>query len=249
MTYKRIEVRNYPFTRVTYWPDTSRAGLFTTAATDVLEDAAHLAVALCLFEAVPPVVVLLGVLRRAGENGRLGLAVLEGCGVDRQLLELDIRQALDPQVGTRGNVLDLGKVCEVASRAEEEAAGLGHNWVGSEHLVLALFGMGDPTVNDLFHKHGVTREAFQAKLAEFLGPYRGAKPGFDSPPRHALADATEVLDGHPRFRGRDPAEQAVGHHQEGHRPEPHQQQASPPHGRFTKVNLLTANTSFDGIGS
>jgi ATP-dependent Clp protease ATP-binding subunit ClpC len=118
---------------------------------------------------VPPVVVLWYVLRRWNHSGGwLGLAVLEACGVNRKALEHDIEEELGPLRGTSGPGLDLGKIQAMAFRANEEAASLGHNYVGTEHLVLALVNDEDAVVGKLFQKHAVNAERFKAKLVELL---------------------------------------------------------------------------------
>jgi ATP-dependent Clp protease ATP-binding subunit ClpA len=153
-----------------WWTESARplGRGFTTAAIEALDDVKGLATAQGIGGEVPPVVVLWCVLLRWNKSGRLGLAVLEACGVDRQSLEHDIEAALRPRFGSSGPGLALERIYQVALRANEEAASLGHNYIGTEHLVLALFNGGDATVDSLFQQHAITREAFNAKLGEIL---------------------------------------------------------------------------------
>jgi ATP-dependent Clp protease ATP-binding subunit ClpA len=55
----------------------------------------------------------------------------------------------------------------VVHGAGEEATGLGHTWLGTEHLLLGLFG--DPDVADLLSSVGVHRAAVLEDLEAILG--------------------------------------------------------------------------------
>ncbi|MBV9125744.1 MAG: hypothetical protein JO112_20535 [Planctomycetes bacterium] len=153
-----------------WWPDPERSPErgFTEAAIKVLDDVEGLANTRKISGAVPPVVVLWCVLRRWNQSGRLGLVVLEACGVSRESLEHDIEEELRPRFGSSGLGVDLGTIHQVVLKAHEEAATLGHNWVGTEHLVLALLTSEDTVLGKLFQKYGVSRERFKPKLAEIL---------------------------------------------------------------------------------
>jgi len=53
-------------------------------------------------------------------------------------------------------------------RAELEARELGHNYVGSEHLVLAIVGTADPSLSALVKQHGVHYEAVKEAILRIL---------------------------------------------------------------------------------
>jgi ATP-dependent Clp protease ATP-binding subunit ClpA len=57
--------------------------------------------------------------------------------------------------------------------AQEEARMLGHNHIGSEHLLLGLLHERDGTAGEVLAAAGITVEAARAQVEEFAGP--GAK--------------------------------------------------------------------------
>ena len=56
------------------------------------------------------------------------------------------------------------------SEAELEAKELGHNYVGSEHLVLAIVKLGDPALTTLLTQHGVSHSKVTEAVVSLLHP-------------------------------------------------------------------------------
>src|SRR6186997_2113904 len=124
-----------------WWPDPDAKldrGL-TSAAIEVLDHVKEQAGEWRLAGLVPPSLVLWCVLEALGHEWQTGQAVLEACGVDRVAMERDSEADVASQAGSSADEPDMRSIYEVAVRANEEAATLGHNWVGTEHLVLTLF--------------------------------------------------------------------------------------------------------------
>jgi hypothetical protein len=96
------------------------------------------------------------------------MEVLRACGVDTVALERAIEQGVPVSSGSGRPVQDFGDIYAVAVRAREEALLLKHGWVGTEHLVLALFTGGDALTNRLFEDYGIASEAFKQTLNELL---------------------------------------------------------------------------------
>ncbi len=73
----------------------------------------------------------------------------------------------------------------VVVRAEEHARRLGHDFIGCEHLLLALAGADEPA-GAVLRGHGVTPARVEAEILRTVGPGRGIDPltGLD---REALA--------------------------------------------------------------
>jgi hypothetical protein len=55
-------------------------------------------------------------------------------------------------------------------QAEREAKELGHNYVGSEHLVLAIVKLADPALRTVLEAHGVTYERVRETVVRLLRP-------------------------------------------------------------------------------
>lgn len=109
---------------------------------------------------------------------KLGRIALEGIGIDpfdlaRRLDELLTERAREHPVGYdhKEGVLVLvntGKPCQpwdfaallepLLQQAEHEAKELGHNYVGSEHLVLAICTSAGPPLSDLLQQYGISRQ-------------------------------------------------------------------------------------------
>jgi ATP-dependent Clp protease ATP-binding subunit ClpA len=53
-------------------------------------------------------------------------------------------------------------------QAEHEANELGHDHVGSEHLVLAILVLADPTLRPLLQQHGISHKQVKQKVISLL---------------------------------------------------------------------------------
>ena len=58
---------------------------------------------------------------------------------------------------------------EVVERAQAEARGLGHGWIGTEHLLLGLLGEGDGIAARALQAAGVTAEAVRHEVGRVIG--------------------------------------------------------------------------------
>jgi hypothetical protein len=121
------------------------------------------------------------------DSGGLALVVLEAADLDPQDVvdELRARQARDGGAGS----LD-----DVAGRAVDQARGLGHSYVGTEHLLLGLTSgptreLARLTLKDM----GLTHESALHGVATALSAYTYAREtltfsGLSAPIRAALED-------------------------------------------------------------
>jgi hypothetical protein len=130
---------------------------------------------------------------------KLGLAAIEKAGgyrfdliraLDRLLQEraselplaLDVEQPANCDKDRRGAVLvprpnqpfvpwDSDDLLEpLLSQAQSEAKELGHDYIGSEHLVLAIVKLADPTLGNLLRDCGVTHERVREAVVDILRP-------------------------------------------------------------------------------
>jgi ATP-dependent Clp protease ATP-binding subunit ClpC len=138
------------------------------------------------------------VARRAGygevESEHLFIALLElgsgiaidimhELGIDSEELLEELRDRMEENVGTAGKMQpDFSpRLKRILSLAEKSARELGHNYVGTEHLLIGLADEGKGTVVEIFDEHGVSGDEVKKLLMEILGEEYGFEYGFVSP--------------------------------------------------------------------
>jgi ATP-dependent Clp protease ATP-binding subunit ClpA len=121
---------------------------------------------------------------------KVGLVALEQAGVDRFDLVRGMDRLLEEKASEHTIVYDKQQgvllladtrrpydgwdfedlLEPLLSEAELEAKELGHNYVGSEHLVLAIVKLGDPALTTLLTQHGVSHTKVTEAVVSFLHP-------------------------------------------------------------------------------
>ena len=114
--------------------------------------------------------ILLGLVK---EGSGVGANVLKNLGVDLREVVLAVekltRSGPDNDLDTKGKLpqtVDAKKVIEFAIR---ESRRLGHNYVGTEHLLLGLLGVEDSTANRVLVNLGVVLGDAREELLMLLG--------------------------------------------------------------------------------
>jgi ATP-dependent Clp protease ATP-binding subunit ClpA len=140
------------------------------------------------------------------EHVLLGL-VQEGTGVAAQVLknlDVDLKKVRAEVEGlveqgtspaTRGQFPFTPRAKRVLELALEEAQGLGHNYIGTEHLLLGLIRENDGPAAHVLRNLGVGTEAVREEVAELLGVESHVLPGLPGMPGSASR---------PRLPGRRP---------------------------------------------
>jgi ATP-dependent Clp protease ATP-binding subunit ClpC len=120
------------------------------------------------------------------EHLLLGI-VREGEGIAAKVLsklDLDfegIQQAVENMVKSTGGTLTIGEIPftprakRVLELAIEEARLLGHNYVGTEHLLLGLIREGEGVAAQVLSELGVDRKRVREEVLKLLGPSTTAK--------------------------------------------------------------------------
>ncbi|MDH5268882.1 MAG: ATP-dependent Clp protease ATP-binding subunit, partial [Candidatus Krumholzibacteria bacterium] len=120
------------------------------------------------------------------EHLLLGI-VREGEGIAAKVLaklELDfeqIQQAVENMVKSSGGTLTIGEIPftprakRVLELAIEEARLLGHNYVGTEHLLLGLIREGEGVAAQVLAELGVDRKRVREEVLKLLGPTTSVK--------------------------------------------------------------------------
>ena len=111
--------------------------------------------------------LLLGVIR---EGEGIAATVLNNLGVD-----LDhIRQAVENMVSSSGGTMTIGEIPftprakRVLELAVEEARSLGHNYVGTEHLLLAVFDVPGCAAATALADAGLTKATAARRAIELV---------------------------------------------------------------------------------
>ena len=65
------------------------------------------------------------------------------------------------------------KAREAITKAQQYAVHLGHNYVGTEHILLGLIGVKDSVASKTIEAQGVTEEAIIEKIEELVGVNNG----------------------------------------------------------------------------
>jgi ATP-dependent Clp protease ATP-binding subunit ClpC len=171
-----------PFTRFT-----PRARQAVALAQDEARELGH--------EAVGPEHILLGVL---DEGGNLALEVLEALEVEPDDLRSELMASMEgPSEKAPGQVRFAPVAKKVLQAALREALGLGHNYIGCEHLLLGLVVTEEGLASKVLRRMGVelrtTRRTVMTALVEHVHR-RGQQSTPPAAPPSALDEILRRLD-------------------------------------------------------
>jgi hypothetical protein len=160
---------------------------FTDSAIHIVEQlwprAVDRSVPSAVTEQTVPMLALWAILRW---ERKVGLAALERMRVDGDALARDVDLALDAVCGEfrrvngppQSQTLPSGRraivvnfrapLARLLDAAEREALGLGHTWVGSEHLVLAIVRVADARLRKVLDRHRVLYDGVRQAVLEVL---------------------------------------------------------------------------------
>ena len=119
--------------------------------------------------------LLLGLVR---ENEGVAAQVLQKMGVSlgkvRQEIEAEVQPGTDPASGEPKLTPKAKRVLELAA---DEARRMRHNYIGTEHLLLALLREKDGLAATVLRRLGLNLEKARAQVMEYLGPDAPAASG------------------------------------------------------------------------
>ena len=122
---------------------------------------------------------------------------LNNLGIDLRKL----RQEVEKAIGIGENILLLGEIPftprakKVLELSVEEAQDMGHNYVGTEHILLGLIREGEGVAARVLSSLGINLEKLKAEIVNILGEI-GAAPQDEGPskPRHRTKSNSPTLD-------------------------------------------------------
>jgi ATP-dependent Clp protease ATP-binding subunit ClpC len=118
--------------------------------------------------------ILLGLIR---EGEGVAAAVLQKLGVSLENIRLEIEKLVQPGPTTQiiGDIPFTPRAKKALELAAEEARSLGHNYIGTEHLLLGLIREGEGVASQVLLNLGMDLNSVRNEVMELLG---SALPGF-----------------------------------------------------------------------
>ncbi|MBM4015793.1 MAG: NDP-hexose 4-ketoreductase, partial [Planctomycetes bacterium] len=112
--------------------------------------------------------VLLGLVQ---EGSGVAANVLKNMNIDLKRIRTEIEKIVkgSPTLVTQGNLPFTPRAKKVLELAVEEASNLGHNYIGTEHLLLGLIKENEGIAARVLLNLGVKLEEVRDEILEFLG--------------------------------------------------------------------------------
>ncbi|MEK6727672.1 MAG: ATP-dependent Clp protease ATP-binding subunit [Candidatus Omnitrophota bacterium] len=120
--------------------------------------------------------ILLGLIR---EGEGVAAAVLQKMGVSLENIRLEIEKLVQPGPATQiiGDIPFTPRAKKALELAAEEARSLGHNYIGTEHLLLGLIREGEGIASQVLLNLGLDLNAVRSEVMELLGSALPGAPG------------------------------------------------------------------------
>ncbi|MCM8778368.1 MAG: ATP-dependent Clp protease ATP-binding subunit [Candidatus Omnitrophica bacterium] len=135
--------------------------------------------------------ILLGLIR---EGEGVAAAVLQNLGLSLESIRLEVEKIVHPGPSTvvSGDIPFTPKAKKVIELAMEEARSLGHNYIGTEHLLLGLIREGEGVAAQVLVNLGLDLTRVRRAVMELLGA--GGASGSPYGTSHTQKTKTPALD-------------------------------------------------------
>ena len=132
--------------------------------------------------------ILLGLIR---EGEGVACAVLQNLGVDLERLKVEIEKLISPGSVAQvlGDIPFTPRAKKILELAAEEARSLGHNYIGTEHILLGLIREGEGLAAQVLFSFGVDLRKVREEIFSLLGGGPAAHPSAS-----AVSTKTPALD-------------------------------------------------------
>jgi ATP-dependent Clp protease ATP-binding subunit ClpC len=129
-------------------------------------------------------------LIREGEG--VAATVLQKMGVSLENIRLEIEKLVQPGPATQiiGDIPFTPRAKKALELSAEEARSLGHNYIGTEHLLLGLIREGEGAASQVLLNLGLDLNTVRNEVMELLG---SALPGFGSTPAKTKTPALDAF--------------------------------------------------------
>ncbi|MEI8176220.1 MAG: Clp protease N-terminal domain-containing protein, partial [Candidatus Omnitrophota bacterium] len=127
--------------------------------------------------------ILLGLIR---EGEGVAAAVLENLGLDSEKIRVEVEKLVrsGPSTVISGDIPFTPKAKKVIELAMDEARNLGHNYIGTEHLLLGLIREGEGVASQVLVNLGLDLGKVREEVMQLLG---SATPGYETGGKPAAA--------------------------------------------------------------
>jgi len=138
--------------------------------------------------------LLLGLVR---EGEGVAAAVVQKLGLDLESIRIEVEKLVKPgpQTQVMGDIPFTPRSKKVLELSAEEARALGHNYIGTEHLLLGLIREGEGVAFRVFLNMGVDLEKARAEIMELLG---SGIPGFGAQEEETKKGKTPAINAYGR---------------------------------------------------
>jgi ATP-dependent Clp protease ATP-binding subunit ClpC len=112
--------------------------------------------------------ILLGLIR---EGEGVACAVLQNLGTDLERVKLEIEKLVSPGsvASVLGDIPFTPRAKKALELAAEEARNLGHNYIGTEHILLGLLREGEGIVSQVLFSLGIDLNKVREEISALLG--------------------------------------------------------------------------------
>jgi len=150
--------------------------------------------------------ILLGLIR---EGEGVAAVVLQKLGLNLQQIRMEIEKIVKPGPPTvvSGDIPFTPTAKKVIELSSEEARSLGHNYIGTEHILLGLIREGEGVASQVLVNLGLDLNKVREEIAELLGS--NIQPGFGTAPQPGQSQAAGHAP-HQKIGSKTPALDAFG---------------------------------------
>ena len=127
--------------------------------------------------------ILLGILR---ESDGVGARALESVGISLEAVREQVEEMIgqgDPSE-LPGHIPFTPRAKKVLELSLREALQLGHNYIGTEHILLGLIREGEGVAAQVLVKLGADLNRMRQQVIQLLHGYEGKEPGSAGEPEH-----------------------------------------------------------------
>jgi len=134
--------------------------------------------------------ILLGLIR---EGEGVAAAVLASMGLSADKIRLEVEKFVQPGPSTiiSGDIPFTPRAKKVIELSMEEARSLGHNYIGTEHLLLGLIKEGEGVASQVLISMGLDLDKVRMEIMSLLG---SSIPGYSSAQEKTKKGKTPALD-------------------------------------------------------